>query len=108
MGHWVRLQGLGQLQYNAARLALLSKSGTDPAQLFQLTVESTHMDLHPKFESDAPVVFLDGFSQLLHENEDLFVVPTGISPTRDHDHRIPLLLGTNPVNIKPYRYPQAV
>ena len=29
----------------------------------------------------------------------------GLSPKRSHDHKIPLLLGSGPVRMKPYRYP---
>lgn len=56
-------------------------------------------------ESSAPVVFLDGLSATLKEHEDIFSISTGLPSVRDHDHRIPLLLGTALVNVKLYRYP---
>ncbi|GJU24350.1 retrotransposable element Tf2 [Tanacetum coccineum] len=36
---------------------------------------------------------------------DVFEVPNELPPKRSHDHRIPLLPNTQPVNIRPYRYP---
>lgn len=42
---------------------------------------------------------------LLNEFEDVFMEPKGLPPHRAHDHAIPLLEGTSPVNVKPYRYP---
>ena len=41
---------------------------------------------------------IDGFA-------DLFCPPTGLPPTRYHDHRIILPPGTTPTNVRPYRYP---
>ncbi|GKD69912.1 reverse transcriptase [Tanacetum coccineum] len=37
--------------------------------------------------------------------EKVFVVPITLPPNRKHDHRIPLLDNSTPVNIRPYRHP---
>ncbi|KAL4591556.1 hypothetical protein LXL04_004525 [Taraxacum kok-saghyz] len=42
---------------------------------------------------------------LLQHFTKLFDPPHGLPPTSPHDHHIPLLPNTPPVNIKPYRYP---
>ncbi|KAL4592716.1 hypothetical protein LXL04_005719 [Taraxacum kok-saghyz] len=42
---------------------------------------------------------------LLQEFEHIFATPNHLPPHRPHDHRIPLLPNTPPVNVKPYRYP---
>jgi hypothetical protein len=42
---------------------------------------------------------------LLSEFSDIFAEPTGLPPQRSHDHRIPLLPGNAPTNVRPYRYP---
>lgn len=43
--------------------------------------------------------------QVLSPFQDLFVEPTGLPPSRTHDHRIPLMLGSQPVLVRPYHYP---
>nr|GEW83532.1 RNA polymerase II largest subunit [Tanacetum cinerariifolium]GEY05758.1 RNA polymerase II largest subunit [Tanacetum cinerariifolium] len=42
---------------------------------------------------------------ILSEHQNLFETPHGLPPVRSHDHHIPLLPDTKPINIKPYRYP---
>ena len=37
---------------------------------------------------------------------DIFVEPCGLPPGRHHDHRIHLALGSPPIAVRPYRYPQ--
>jgi hypothetical protein len=43
---------------------------------------------------------------LLSTYTDIFAEPRGLTPQRRHDHHIHLLLGTAPVVVRPYRYPQ--
>ena len=33
-------------------------------------------------------------------------IPKGLPPKRDHEHAIQLVLGSQPPNIRPYRYPR--
>jgi hypothetical protein len=40
---------------------------------------------------------------ILQEFEDIFSPPTGLPPHRESDHKIPLLPGATPPNIRPYR-----
>ncbi|XP_019425047.1 PREDICTED: uncharacterized protein LOC109333920 [Lupinus angustifolius] len=37
----------------------------------------------------------------------VFATHTTLPPSRSHDHSIPLLQGSNPVKVKPYRYPHS-
>lgn len=46
-----------------------------------------------------------GLQILLHKYEDVFREPTGLPPPRKHDHHIPLLTGSQPVNQRSYRVP---
>ncbi|KAD2805797.1 hypothetical protein E3N88_39174 [Mikania micrantha] len=65
-----------------------------------------------KAQSTLPVVMREGLSSgqvmhlqnLLQQFEVLFCAPTGLPPSRKHDHRIPLL-NEQPVAVRPYRYP---
>ncbi|GKA83144.1 reverse transcriptase [Tanacetum coccineum] len=42
---------------------------------------------------------------VLEEFQDVFAVPTELPPQRTHDHKIPLVPNTPPINIRPYRHP---
>ena len=42
---------------------------------------------------------------LLDTYADVFEEPTGLPPERSHDHSISLKLGSQPVNLRPYRFP---
>ncbi|KAA8522099.1 hypothetical protein F0562_012587 [Nyssa sinensis] len=43
--------------------------------------------------------------QILEEFQDVFEEPKGLPLPRAHDHKIPLMEGSGPVCVKPYRYP---
>lgn len=43
---------------------------------------------------------------LLNKFQSLFLEPKQLPPNRTHDHAIILKEGTNPVSVRPYRYPQ--
>ena len=42
---------------------------------------------------------------LLDAYADVFEEPTKLPPERSHDHTIPFKLGSQPVNLRPYRFP---
>ncbi|GAU19157.1 hypothetical protein TSUD_79800 [Trifolium subterraneum] len=46
-------------------------------------------------------------AMLLYTYKSLFQSPTTLPPTRPHNHSIPLLEGSAPVKVKPYRYPHS-
>lgn len=41
---------------------------------------------------------------LLHQYDHLFQEPTDLRPQWSNDHHIPLLAGSQPINVRPYRY----
>lgn len=44
--------------------------------------------------------------QVLDTSSSVFEIPIGLSPsTGEHDHCIPLIPGSQPPNVHPYRYP---
>lgn len=55
-------------------------------------------DLEPNTE--LPVQMQD----LLHQYEELFAEPSSLPPSRVYGHTIPLLAGTQPFRLRPYRY----
>nr|GEU48888.1 hypothetical protein [Tanacetum cinerariifolium] len=42
--------------------------------------------------------------QVIVEYEDVFAIPTELPPKKDHENTVPLIEGTQPVNIRPYRH----
>jgi len=44
---------------------------------------------------------------LLHHYRSIFAVPTGLPPSRSHNHAIPLINDAQPVKVRPYRYPHS-
>ncbi|KAH9318117.1 hypothetical protein KI387_019886, partial [Taxus chinensis] len=43
--------------------------------------------------------------KVINQHVVVFKEPRGLPPEREHDHAIQLILGSQPPNIKPYRYP---
>ncbi|CAN6292538.1 unnamed protein product [Urochloa humidicola] len=72
---------------------LLHKKGV--AQLIQLC---------PLVDSASSPAIPVELQKLVDQHKDLFDEPKELLPHRAADHHIPLLPGTKPVNIKPYRY----
>nr|KYP36929.1 Retrovirus-related Pol polyprotein from transposon 17.6 [Cajanus cajan] len=66
-------------------------------------------DLHPVLNQHlikiCSTIFKQEVQPLLLKYKDLFQHPLGLPPHRVIDHRIHLIAGTKPVNIRPYRYP---
>jgi hypothetical protein len=46
----------------------------------------------------------ESIQSLLHRYEHLFDEPKTLPPRRSADHRIPFVLGAQPVKVRPYRY----
>jgi hypothetical protein len=53
-----------------------------------------------------PTNFSPPIHNLLDQYSDLFTPPSTLPPHRTTDHAITLTSGADPVNVKPYRYPQ--
>lgn len=59
-------------------------------------------DSHYKPEIPAAI------QQVLDQYQEVFAEPIGLPPKRNCDHKIPLLEGTQPVNLRPYRHTPAL
>ncbi|GAB2295851.1 hypothetical protein Dimus_038383 [Dionaea muscipula] len=51
-------------------------------------------------QSDVPVAF----KYIIEKYMDVFFEPNSLPPPRSHDHAIPLLPNSKPVNLRPYRF----
>nr|GEW20764.1 putative mitochondrial protein [Tanacetum cinerariifolium] len=55
---------------------------------------------------DAGLHLHPDLDEILTEFLDVFSMPARLPPSRDHEHAIVLKQGTEPINVRPYRYPQ--
>ncbi|GAB2299811.1 hypothetical protein Dimus_038583 [Dionaea muscipula] len=51
-------------------------------------------------QSDVPIAF----KYIIEKYMDVFTEPNSLPPSRSHDHTIPLLPNSKPVNLRPYRF----
>ena len=73
----------------------LLKKGVDGfvVQLCSLEVSQSKAITHPDLQA------------IIDRNSVIFDMPKGLPPKRDHEHAIQLVPGSQPPNIRPYRYP---
>ncbi|GJW36708.1 retrotransposable element Tf2 [Tanacetum coccineum] len=85
----------------------LHKMGGIPqAKMFMLCVyPNTGLNMSALGEQRNDKVLKPELTQIMENFSDVFEVPHELPPKRSHDHRIPLIPGTPPVNIRPYRHP---
>ena len=92
--HWV--DGRKQLK-------MLEQS--DQAEMMMLCVyPNTGVELC-SMEQDGSKTIEEELQPVIDHYADVFEIPKELPPQRSHDHRIPLIEGTPPVNIRPYRHP---
>jgi hypothetical protein len=72
------------------------------AEVYSLQLQDNSLDLSLASQSLNPEM-----KELLLQFSEVFATPSGLPPSRSHDHAIPLLEGSNPVKVKPYRYPHS-
>ena len=52
-----------------------------------------------------PLDLAPGVAAMLETYRPVFNILSGMPPQRPYDHRVHLIPGTKPINVKPYRYP---
>jgi hypothetical protein len=95
--HSVSLHQLQALVQNDTVAGIFTLTTTDHEPFPQPTTTTC-----PIFPAHLP----SSVTKILHKFEKIFATPTGLPPHRTVDHRIHLIDGTEPVNVRPYRYPQ--
>jgi hypothetical protein len=91
------------IPYNGEMVLL---QGLTASSNLDLVIELLAIDVS---DSDQSVVQLrEDIAALLAEFPKVFTVPSSLPPKRACDHAIPLVPSATPVNIRAYRYPQAL
>ncbi|XP_071735106.1 uncharacterized protein [Rutidosis leptorrhynchoides] len=72
--------------------------------LYVYPIQLCNMEL-PKASPTQEVQHNPELTDLLKQYADVFAVPRSLPPKRECDHRILLIDGTQPVNVRPYRHP---
>ncbi|XP_042032226.1 uncharacterized protein LOC121778901 [Salvia splendens] len=84
--------------------ALMSPSiGLEVFEIMLLEPETTitTQDVREDFPAD----LTPPITTVLETFRPVFNMPSGMPPSRPYDHRVHLLPGTKPINVRPYRYP---
>nr|GEW10654.1 hypothetical protein [Tanacetum cinerariifolium] len=97
----VTLRGEPGLRRTEASLQSLARAIPDISETYLIALTRAE-DTSTMVTSAHPAAL----ASLLTNYSDIFVLPTGLPPQRDHEHAIVLKSGTEPINVRPYRYPQ--
>eukprot|EP00253_Pinus_taeda_P010303 PITA_10303 len=85
------LQSLGTIVFNFQELFI--KFSTEGKEVELRDVSTLESSISPDLQ------------KVLDNHSKIFETPKGLPPMRDHDHVIHLILGSFPLNIRPYKYP---
>ncbi|XP_077232632.1 uncharacterized protein LOC143869985 [Tasmannia lanceolata] len=101
-----------QFSLNGKRVIIKGKGGGSVTTISNHRMEKLVQKEHEVFlvqlrrlESFETATEAEEMEVLLLEFAELFEEPKGLPPKRSHDHRIPVLPGSSPANVRPYRYP---
>jgi hypothetical protein len=100
------LRGATSVNVKTIRRHHMTKALLEGVHFSMLHLNATEESLLHSLTSHASEPSVDtALAALLLKYDDLFQEPTSLPPKRSgHDHKIPLLQGTNPINKRPYRY----
>lgn len=106
---YVLLHGLKDGSVRSMKAQKLNKIRDEEVQLAMMCVHAEEKQSIPTLcsveEVPGPMMEYPEVTALLEEFADIFEEPTSLPPFLEHhNHKIPLLEGSNPVNQRPYRY----
>ena len=91
-----KLVGIDRQHIQAASIEELTKEIRPSHAQFALCLQVAHTEPQQNIHSS--------MREILQEFSDLFTEPSSLPPTREVDHSIALKEGTEPINVRPYRY----
>lgn len=94
----ISLQGIDNKDINIVSFKTMSKWTLKEGEALPIEVQ-------PIFQTCTKAQVSASLRELLDKFAGLFEEPSTLPPYRSHDHKIPLLPGAAPVNVRPYRYP---
>jgi len=110
-GQRVLLRGENPIKFQAIKLEQLKGLLSNQKQLAEVHLCSLRILDEDEFTLSsvtvAPPPHLNKdhrITELMGDYQDLFKEPEGLPPPRSHDHIVPLKEGSQPINLRPYRY----
>lgn len=100
-GNWMRLQGEPDICCSEVSLKAMRK--VLEQQELSVLVECRELAVDTKEERKG----LKSLTKLLQYYEKVFEEPHGLPQARDREHAITLTQGSDPVSVRPFRYPHA-
>lgn len=97
-GKKIEIHGLLREQIKKAQSDEIEREARQGQAIFALTIQP-----HDEKQEIVPPVS-DAIRQLLGNFESVFQLPTKLPPSREIEHRITLKEGSDPINVRPYRY----
>ena len=91
-----KLVGIDGKNIQAASIEEITKGIRPSHALFVVCLQVAQTELQQSIHPS--------LHELLQEFSDLFIEPSSLPPTREVDHGIALKEGTEPINVRPYRY----
>ncbi|GAU47870.1 hypothetical protein TSUD_404410 [Trifolium subterraneum] len=96
------LESLGNIEANFGNLSLKWEA---EGKKYSIQGDPTMSTRQSSWKSLVKSLADEGWKEILEEFEEVFNMPAGMPPTREHDHSIVLKPGATIPNIRPYRYP---
>ena len=106
-GKFTTLQGDCELVPEQAQLHCIRRMVATNSIAEVYSLQLMEPDVVPKSMLDLPITMEPELALLLHTYNVDFDTPSSLPSQRSHEHSIPLLSGSQPVKVKPYKYPHS-
>ena len=104
-GHFITLQGEGTMEPSPAQFHHFRRLHNTDAIEECFAIQWLQNEVPGDTLLELPTDMDPEIAILLHTYAQVFKVPSSLPPPREQDHAIPLKQGSEPVKVRPYRYP---